>query len=73
VSNLAEFSDWKRHPITLVIMAEFQRRYNTLREQLVDQAASVSHEELCEKAGAAKAYRDVLSISVDELEESHGN
>jgi hypothetical protein len=74
VTVKTEFSDWLRHPVTMVVMAELKGRYEQLKEQFVDQAATSSPTELAEKAGIAKGYRDILNISADELlEESHGN
>lgn len=69
-----DYYDWKKHPVTQIVMIELERRYNLLKEELVEQASSISHEELTEKAGGAKAYRDILSITFDEIfdEESHG-
>lgn len=73
MNTLGEFADWRRHPITQVVLTELQSRYNRIKEELVEQASSISHEELCEKAGAAKAYRDVLNIALDDIEESNGS
>lgn len=69
-----DYYDWKKHPVTQVVLAELERRYEILKEELVEQASSISHVELTEKAGGAKAYRDILSISFDEIfEETHGD
>lgn len=69
-----DFVDWKRHPITQIVMGQLHARYETLKEQLVERAASVPQEELAELAGGAKAYRDIISISFEDIEEeSHGS
>lgn len=65
-----DFYDWKRHPITEVVFSELCARMNNLMEELVEQASTTSQEALAEKAGAIKAIRDVLNITVDELQET---
>ena len=61
-----EFSSWKRHAITQIVMDELKNRILDLQEQMVAQAASTSQAQLAEKAGAIKAYRDVLDIQIEE-------
>lgn len=66
---MSEFRLWKTHAITEVVMAELKSRHDLLVEQVIEQAATVSHEELCEKVGAIKAYRDILNISIEDINE----
>ena len=66
----SEFYDWKRHPVTQQIFSALQARVDFLKEEIVEQAATVSQTELAEKAGAVKAINDLLTIT---YEESHGN
>lgn len=72
--NASDYYDWKKNPVTQVMLTELSRRYELLKEELVEQASSVSQVELAEKAGGAKAYRDILNMSFDEIfdEETHG-
>lgn len=65
-----DFYSWKQHPITQIVMGEFQARIKQLCEEMVEQASTVDPRLMAEKAGAIKAYQDVLDI---QLEESHGN
>lgn len=66
-----DFYSWKRHPITQVVMGEYKARRDALVAQLVEQAATTDPRVLAEKAGAVKAYQDILDIDIDE--ETHGN
>jgi hypothetical protein len=61
-----DFYSWKRHPITLAVMGEYEARQKALIEQLVAQAATTDPRVLAEKAGAIKAYQDILDISIEE-------
>lgn len=63
-----DFYDWKRHPITQVVMSEFQARVNALQEKLIG-VAEMEHTVAAETAGAIKAYRDIINIEFSELEE----
>ncbi len=69
-----DFVDWKRHPITEIMMGQLKQRYEDIKEMLVERAGSVQQGELAELAGAAKAIRDVLEISYDDFEgKANGN
>jgi hypothetical protein len=66
--NVNDFYDWKKHPVTLVVFNEIDSRVKLLIEQLIEQTSTLSQSENAEKAGAIKALRDLLNISVDEME-----
>lgn len=66
-----EFVLWRNHPITQVLWDEYKRRIERLTAELVEQTSSGDPRIMAEKAGAIKAYRDVLDI--DLFEETHGN
>jgi hypothetical protein len=70
---VSAFYDWKHHAITEVVMGEFRARHNALVEKLVDQAVNLTPGEIGETTGAIKAYRDVLNIALEDIEESHGS
>lgn len=63
-----DFYGWKRHPITQAVMSEFKARIAYLMQEMVDQAASGDPRELAVKAGAIRAYQDVLEIQVEETQ-----
>ncbi len=65
-----DFHSWKRHPITQTVMAEYEARRQELIAQLIDQTADGDVAKMAEKAGAIKAYQDILDI---DIEETHGN
>lgn len=65
-----EFHSWQRHPITQSVFGEFAARRVQLIEELIEQTATADPRVLAEKAGAIKAYQDILDIKV---EEAHGN
>jgi hypothetical protein len=62
-----DFYDWKKHPITEVVFSTLKARMEYLQEEMVEQASTVSQAELAEKAGAIKAIRDLLNITVAEF------
>jgi hypothetical protein len=53
----------------MAIMSEYNTRVNILTEQLFDTAGQNPAKD-AERAGAIKAYRDVLNITYSEIEES---
>jgi predicted Zn-dependent protease len=59
-------NDWKRLEITQVIMAEFKRRQELLKEELADQAGLDPLADR-QKVGAIKAYQDFLDIEEETL------
>lgn len=61
-----DFYSWKRHPITQTVMAEYKARREALIDELIEQTASGDPKLMAEKAGAIKAYQDILDISVEE-------
>jgi hypothetical protein len=65
-----DFVSWKHHPITVVIFSELKARIEQLKEELVELARTGDGYLLAEKAGAVKAYQDVLDTQV---EETNGN
>jgi hypothetical protein len=66
-----EFVIWKHHPYTQKLIDECLRRIDLLVEQMVEQTATAPAGAMAEKAGAIKAYRDIITMELDE--ETHGN
>lgn len=64
-----DFYDWKRHPITEVVFSALEARMKSLMDEVVDQAATSPQTVLAEKAGAIKAIRDLLDITVEDISE----
>jgi hypothetical protein len=67
--NANDFYDWKKHPVTQAVFQEIETRVKIFVEQLVEQVSTTSQTECAEKAGAIKALRDILDISLEETAE----
>lgn len=65
--NKADFTDWKRHPVTQVVFSQLNQRIFDLQEILSDQAG-VNPVQDREYVGAIKAYKDMVNIEYDEQE-----
>lgn len=66
----ADFTDWKRHPVTQQVFAQLQDRVDSLKEEIVAQVAHTDPRVMAEKAGAVQAFQHFLEI---DYEESHGD
>ena len=65
--NKADFTDWKRHPVTQVVFSQLNQRIFDLQEILSDQAGANPVQDR-EYVGAIKAYKDMVNIEYDEQE-----
>ncbi len=65
MTNKLDFHDWKRHPVTVQVFSQLKDRELMMIEQLIEQTAVMSQSEMAEKAGAIKAYRDLLNIEYE--------
>lgn len=61
-----DFFSWKHHPITVAVFAELENRIKQLVAEIVEQADNVDPRSLAHKAGAIRAYQDVLQIQVED-------
>lgn len=59
-----EFSDWKRHPVTQVVMSQLASRVAELKDVLAYNAG-VNPTSDREIVGAIKAYTDMLEIQYE--------
>lgn len=66
-----EIADWRHHPITQEFFIEINRRIDGLKDEIVGQLHDSDIRELSVKAGAIRAFRDILDL--DFIEESHGD
>ena len=60
-----DFIDWKRHTVTQEVFSQLEGRINQLTEELIAQTAYMSQSEMAEKAGAIKAFRDMIQIEFE--------
>ena len=67
-----EFRDWKSNSITRAVVSEFATRIKVLTEELVS-GAGYNPIDDATRAGAIKAYLDIVNITFADIEESHGN
>ncbi len=67
--NAKDFYDWKRHPVTQVVMSQLAGRVNELKEILSYNAGNQPLSDR-EVVGAIKAYNDMLEIQFEGDEES---
>jgi hypothetical protein len=65
--NKSDFTDWKRHPVTMVVFSQLTQRITELQEILGDRAG-IDPVQDREYVGAIKAYRDLLNTEYDEEE-----
>jgi hypothetical protein len=61
----SDFIDWKRHSVTQEVFSQLEGRINQLTEELISQTAYMSQSEMAEKAGAIKAFRDMIQIEFE--------
>jgi len=61
-----EFSDWKEHPVTMMVFKELEKRIALINEQLVDECGTNIVADIM-RSTAIKCYRDLLKIDVDEI------
>lgn len=67
--NKEEFIDWQKNPVTQAVFAAIVEKINLGATEL-SYSAGVSPEEDRYKCGMIGAYRSMLSIEFDELEEA---
>jgi hypothetical protein len=63
----AEFIDWKRHPVTQVVLGQLESRIQEMQE-ILGASAGVNPMQDREFVGAIKAYKDMVTIDFDEEE-----
>jgi hypothetical protein len=63
--NREDFADWKRHPITQIVLSELAARAQSLTESLLEPYGDHQHDDV--HRGAIGAYRDLLNMTADEL------
>lgn len=64
-----EFVDWQKNPVTQVVLAAIVEKINLGATEL-SYSAGLNREEDRFKCGMIHAYRSMLNIEFDELEES---
>ena len=62
--NAKDFYDWKRHPVTQVVMSQLAGRVQELKEVLAYNAGNNALSDR-EVVGAIKAYNDMLEIQFE--------
>lgn len=67
--NNADFVDWKRHPVTMVVFSQLTERIQSLYEMLGDSAGSNPVQD-ARFSGAIQAYKDILNIEFEDKEET---
>lgn len=67
--NAKDFYDWKRHPVTQVVMSQLAGRVAELKEVLSYNAGNEPRSDR-EIVGAIKAYTDMLEIQFEGEDES---
>lgn len=65
----AEFYDWKKHPVSQIVLAQVEDRIQELYEMLGESAGQNSIQD-SQYVGAIKAYKDILNIDYEEGETS---
>jgi hypothetical protein len=63
----AEFIDWKRHPVTQVVLGQLESRIQEMQE-ILGASAGINPMQDREFVGAIKAYKDMVTIDFDEEE-----
>ena len=66
--NQADFTDWKRHPVTQIIFSQLNQRIADLQEILGDSAGLNPREDVV-LVGAIKAYKDMINIEYEDQPE----
>ena len=67
--NKLDLLDWKRHPVTQIVLNQINQRILDIQEILSEQAGFNPIKDR-EYVGAIKAFRDMLNIEIDEVEET---
>lgn len=62
--NKKDFVDWKRHPVTQVVISQLEGRIKDLNEMLAE-TAGLNPLQDREYVGAIKAYRDLIEIQYE--------
>jgi len=70
--NANDFHDWKRHPVTLVILSQLGQRIQEIYEILGEQAGLNPLRDR-ELVGAIKAYRDFIDMKPEDTEETQND
>ena len=67
--NSKDFYDWKRHPMTTVIMSQLTSRVNDIKEVLSEQAGKNPAQD-CYYVGYIAAFNDLIRMEYeDEVKE----
>jgi len=64
----ADFYDWKRHPMTQVVMSEFAAKVADIKEQLAE-TAGVDPARDRYYTGYIAAFNDILRMEYNEVNE----
>ena len=70
--NKLDLLDWKRHPVTQIVLNQINQRILDLQDFLSEQAGLDPVKDR-ECVGAIKAFRDMLNIEMDEVEETQND
>jgi hypothetical protein len=62
--NAADFYDWKRHPMTQVVLEQFAARVRDLKESLSYEAGKDPQEDRF-KAGYIAAFNDIILMEYE--------
>jgi len=70
--NKLDLLDWKRHPVTQIVLTQINQRILDLQDILSEQAGLNPVKDR-EYVGAIKAFRDMLNIEIDDVEETQND
>lgn len=65
MTSKAEFSDWKQHPVTVVVMDQLKQRVFDVQE-ILGKSAGANPVQDREYVGAIKAYTDMIDIDFED-------
>jgi hypothetical protein len=63
--NAKDFYDWKRHPVTQIILSQLGARVSEIKDILGERAGQDSAFDR-EMVGAIKAYNDLITITFED-------